>query len=206
MRNLTLAIALAVFAVSISSVDAVAQLPLITYGNNNEIELLENATNQRVDFFVSNISGKSYDTFEMFLIIGDGGSDAGGTDTGPRLTGVELGEAGTSFEGGTRGTFPSGQFPLLWSDFIDGVPNAVDGLLGTLIFDTTGITAGTSIDIKFADVTVGGVTFDSNFRGDGPGEIVDVASNGSIVVVVPEPSSGVLLIALAGLTGLRRRR
>ena len=211
MRSILRITAIVAVTLSLFSVESTAQV--LTYGDGNVIDLVEGVSNQRVDFFVNDIAGRGYDTFELFIQIGDGGTIIGGTDTGPSLItpdGVELGNAGTVFEGGTRSTSlgPS-QTPLLWADFIDGVVAEEDGIVGTLIFDASGFSAGTTIDIIFEGVVVSGNEFNTNFRGaDNIPSNLDPSSNGIIRVVaaVPEPTSSIAIVALAGIMGLRRRR
>ena len=200
--------AIAALAITLFCSNAFAQQIELGYGVNNEIVLVEETANQRVDFLVSNIAGKDYDTFELFILLGDGGAAAGGADTGPRLTAVELGNPGTVFDGGTRGSGLGGsQTDLLWADFIDSVTATADGVVGTMVFDTTGFAAGTTLDIQFENIVLGGQTFNTNFRNADTTEFVTSASNGIIrIVAVPEPSSALLMFAVTGLVGLRRRR
>jgi hypothetical protein len=200
----------AVFALAMTLFcsNAFAQQIELGYGVDNEIELVAETANQRVDFLVSNIAGKNYDTFELFILLGDGGAIANGSDTGPRLTSVELGNSGTVFDGGTRGSGLGGsQTDLLWADFIDSVTATADGVVGTMVFDTTGIAVGTTLDIQFENIELGPQTFNTNFRNADTTEFVTSNSNGIIrVVAVPEPSSALLLFAVTGLAGLRRQR
>ncbi len=208
MRNIFQIGAISALAVVLLFGTASAQVSL-TYGINNEIELLENTANQRVDIFANNVAGSDFDTFEMFVQIGDGGALAGGTDVGPGLSGVDLGESGTIFEGGNRGAgLGDSQTPLLWADFIDGVVATNDGVVGTLIFDTTGFFAGSTLDIQFTGIDIGGTIFDTVFQNADETVVVAPSSNGVVRVVsaVPEPSSVIVVLAMTGILGLRRRR
>ncbi|QEG23711.1 PEP-CTERM sorting domain-containing protein [Mariniblastus fucicola] len=210
MRNIMRFMALAALSVSLFSAEAKAQQVNLTFGTDNNINLIENLADQRVDFFINDIAGKNYDVFELWIQIGDGGTVIGGSDTGPRLTGVDLGP-GTIFEGGVRGGgLEASQTDLLWADYIDSAVATDDGLGGTLIFDTTGFLAGTTIDIRFEGIDIGGDIFNTNFRNgiDNVDEIVAPSSNGVIRVIsaVPEPASSVVILAVAGLIGVRRRR
>lgn len=211
MRTILKTTTLAVLAALLFCTQASAQAPLLSYGVNNQIELLQNQAGQRVDFFVSNIAGQGFDSFNLIVQIGDGGAVLGGTDTGPMITAVELGNPGSVFPGGNRPTInPSAQTPLLWSDAVDNVEATGDGLLGTLIFDTTGLAVGTTAPIRFDGISVGGNVLNSFFLdlddGDNPA-IVSSASSGFITIVaVPEPASTVVILAVAGILGVRRRR
>jgi len=210
MRHIIQIGTFAALAVALFCSNTFAQQVALGYGVNNEIVLVENMANQRVDIFATGLGGTGFDTFELFVLIGDGGAAAGGTDTGPGLSDVELGNPGTVFDGGTQGTFPStSQTPLLWADFIDGIDGSSvsDGNVGTLVFDTTGFSAGTSIDIQFEGINVGGTVFNTNFSNASGSENVASSSNGIIrIVAVPEPSSAIFVLAMTGLVGLRRRR
>lgn len=212
MRNTLQSATLAILATFLLYSQALGQAPVLTYGNNNTIDLVENQANQRVDFYVSNIAGMGFDTFDLFIQIGDGGTLFGGSDTGPVLSNVELGNPGTLFEGGVRAPADSTtQTPLLWADGIDNVEVTMDGILGTLIFDTTGFFAGTSIGIQFEGITIPGNanSFDTFFTDQSVLVPVPVssASNGIIrVIAVPEPASAIVILAVAGIVGVRRRR
>ena len=211
MRNILPSATLAILAPFLLFSQASAQAPVLTYGNGNVIELAENAANQRIDFFVSNVASSGFDTFELFIMIGDGGQVIGGSDTGPVITDVELGNSDSIFEGGNQAP-PNAttQTPLLWFDLIDNVEVTSDGLVGTLVLDSTGFFEGTEIDIRFEGIVVDGNTFDSFFTDTQQENAVPVsaASNGiiRIVAAVPEPASTVVILAVAGIMGVRRRR
>ena len=188
-----------------------AQEPTITYGVNNVIELVQDQANQRVDFFISDVANRDFDTFDFLLIIGDGGEIIGGSDTGPILTDVELGEPGTIFDDGNQGTVAGNQTDLLWGDTIDEFAGQRDGFAGTLVFDSTGVPLGTTLDIMFRGIDIDGEIFNSQFLDTGAidNEPVPVsfASNGSVTIVaVPEPASTAVVLAIAGFLSIRRRR
>ena len=210
MCNILKSGTLAVLAVFLFYTQASAQAPLITYGNGNVIDLVENAASQRVDFFISNVASSGFDTFELFLMIGDGGAVIGGSDTGPIITDVELGTAGSIFDGGNQAPpNAASQTPLLWFDLVDNVEVTSDGFGGTLVFDSTGFFAGTTIDLRFEGIVVNGNTFTSFFTDTSVENEVPVtaASNGIIrIVAIPEPGSMVVVLAVAGIMGVRRRR
>ena len=77
MRNTLQSATLAILATFLLYSQALGQAPVLTYGNNNTIDLVENQANQRVDFFVSNIAGMGFDTFDLFIQIGDAGRCSG---------------------------------------------------------------------------------------------------------------------------------
>ena len=192
------------------SIDVAAQQPELTYGNSNVIDLLPNTANQRVDISATNLVGQNIDSFDLFMQIGDGGAPLGGTDTGPGLTGVDLGDPGTVFEGGQRGTFnAASQTPLLWADLIENQLATFDGVVGTLIFDTTGFGPGTILPIRFEGISVGGEELNTFFSTNGADiRQVTSASNGTIRIIaaVPEPAGAIIILAFVGVAGLRRRR
>jgi len=212
MRSILKTIALAVLAISFSWGELSAQEPTISYGTNNVIELVQDQANQRVDFFISDVAGRGFDAFEVLIMIGDGGAIIGGTDTGPALTDIELGGPGTIFTNGdSSGVNPDNQTGLLWADLIDTFTVSADGFAGTMIFDASGVAPGTTLDILFRGIEINGNIFDTNFLDSSNiGNVpvpVSVASNGSITVVaVPEPASSVVILAVAGIIGIRRRR
>lgn len=179
---------------------------IITYGNgSNIIDLLPNTAGQDVQFFASGVPGEgNIDGLELNMQIGDGGTAIGGTDIGPTFEAVDM-VLGTIWNGPGGGANQDDPFvsPLLrQSTVFSNSAFSADGLVATITFDTTGFSNGTF------DFLLSGVAgnFDSVFF------LVDdtvptTAPNGFLRIgPVPEPSSATLLVGLAGLIWVRRRK
>jgi hypothetical protein len=128
----------------------------------------------------------------------DGGKLAGGNITGPTITKLDV-ITGTIFADHNTLQTPSStgyMFPQVaraGTTTPAGTTVAAEGVLATLLIDTTDIPAGTySLNLT------GTVNLDTVF-----GEIVPTIHNGTLNVI-PEPATG--LLAAAGATLLLRRR
>ena len=172
--------------------------PIITVGSH---DLLPDKANQPVDINVT--GGDLVPGLDLFLQVGDG-------DAGPQIQTVDV-LTGTIFADNNTGESlvaigGSGSLPY-WNAYAatttsNGTVSA-DGLLATVMIDTTGFTAGMwtlSVDFDY-----GGSHYASDFASDAPVTLV----NGSINIV-PEPGSLLLLfsaaIGLARWQWRRRRR
>lgn len=102
--------------------------------------LAPNAAGQQVDILVT--GGDAVAGLDLFVQIGDGGAAAGGDDTGPMITGVDL-TTGGIFAANNSGVFLD-PTPLLWGATIATTSGTVAaaGKLATLTVDTTGLTEG----------------------------------------------------------------
>ena len=168
--------------------------PSIEVGSH---DLLPNTPGQTIEVFVT--GGQAIETVNLNVQVGDG------TNTnGPTIQGVDA-ITGTLFAPPNN---DGGQFDILRDPQVfattvatpPGTTIAADGLLATIIIDTTGVNTGT-YDLKLAD-TLNDDTdlgFDINLN-----KIEPTISNGQFTVV-PEPAS-VLLLAASGVMLMHRRR
>jgi hypothetical protein len=120
-------------------------VPSVEVGSHT---LRANTPNQRIDLFVS--GGQLVAGLDLYAQVGDGGPErtmlglAAGQD-GPAITHVEL-KQGTIFSNVPDAVTNLGSLPQVasWSvSLADGGSVAADGLLATLIVDTTGFFDGT---------------------------------------------------------------
>lgn len=187
-----------------------AQTPTISFGTNNEIELVENAANQTIDIYAMNVANMNFEGFSLWMQIGDGGAAIGGVDTGPAMfTAVELFPAGSIFDNDNQTDIATS--PLAWGksqDQFGAGEYTRDGLVAQVTFDTTGIGFdGDTTTFTLFDVA-GNDTFFT--EAGGAGTFVPDGLTGTINIVeaarVPEPGSIVVLASMSTLALLRRRR
>jgi|GEM_PF-4671075 len=136
--------------------------------------------------------------FQLAVIIGDGGSDLGGSDVGPVVTGVDF--EGTILSAGDR-MEQTDSFPLapLWS--VDGVDmNSVDGVVAKLTLDTSDLAVGETFMVRLGDGIV------DSFFGNAGVRVATDFDQSFTVTVVPEPASSVLAAGLVWVVSRRRRR
>jgi hypothetical protein len=102
--------------------------------------LAPNMPGQQVRIHVT--GGEAVSGIDFFVQIGDGGAAVGGSDTGPKITSVDL-ETGTIFDMNNTGIFTD-PTPLLWGATTTSASGTVaaNGLLATLTIDTTGFANG----------------------------------------------------------------
>jgi MYXO-CTERM domain-containing protein len=173
-------------------------------------DLQPNQAGQVVPIFVLAQGGEQVQGLQFRATEGDGGAAVGGSDVAPAMTGSIL-DPGMLFNPNNVGTTDASFGPMILdlgtvtSSGTIGVPTGAV-LLGTITFDTTGMTTG-----AWALQMVGGAGGDTQispfFAGNDPGTALTIV-NGT-VQIVPEPSSVVLgLFAMAGLgaVAIRRRR
>ncbi|MFT5299799.1 MAG: hypothetical protein ACI87E_001756 [Mariniblastus sp.] len=167
------------------------------------IDLLADTPDQVVLLFGIGIaSDGGADGFELDVQIGDGGDALGGTDAFPTITDINL-INGTIWESFSPNQADVVVNPLARQSTVDTASLvAADGLIGTLVIDTTGMQSG---EINFLLSGVAG-SFNSNLS-QGTNVLTTIAPNGIIrIVAVPEPTSFVAgMFGLIGLA-LRRRR
>ena len=122
--------------------------------------------------------------------VADGGSEAGGSILGPKITGIDIvgGTLGgaTIFTGNNVGQTNSLVLPQVWEATTTTGSGTVttNGVLGFVEIDTTGFFGGEMFDLIMSNTV--------NSPTDLAGISVDV-TNGTINVI-PEPSSVVLVI------------
>lgn len=164
------------------------------------IDLMADTAQQAIEFYVT--GGDATDGFEFDLQIGDGGAEVGGTDTGPVFGAIDL-VTNTIWSAASPNQADVVDSPLAKQSTVDTASLVSgSGLIGTVMFDTTGITSG---EFAFSLTGVAG-SFNTKFF-NGANEITTVAPNGRLrIVSVPEPGF-LSLLATCGLgLGLRRRR
>jgi hypothetical protein len=180
----------------------------ISYGVNEGgilyIDLVAETANQSVQIFGSGIvADGGADGFELDVQIGDGGGVIGGTDTAPAISSIDL-ISGTIWESSGPNQTDVEVNPLLRQSIVDTSSLvSMDGLLGTIEFDTRGFGTG---EIAFLLTGVANGAADTKLT-QGVNSLTTIAPNGVIrITAVPEPSS--LFVVIAGLIGMgfHRRR
>ena len=172
-------------------------------GGTRVIELQAETANHVVQFFATGIAADGgVDSLEFDVQIGDGGAFLGGTDTSPFMTSIDL-ITGTIWTPNSPSQTDPEIHPLIRQSRVSttSLVNS-DGLIGTIVFDTTGFGTG---DIQFLLTGVAG-SFSTEFF-QGSNSLTTIAPNGIIrVSSVPEPAlTGLLALGFVGI-GLRRRR
>lgn len=106
-----------------------------------EYALRPNRAGQQVQVMVS--GGDAVQGVNLFVQLADGGVFAGGTATGPIITGVNI-TSGTIFTGNNTGARGGPDGPLFWEMGTTTATGTVttQGLLATITIDTTGIFGG----------------------------------------------------------------
>jgi hypothetical protein len=196
---------------------SLTQAASIDVGNH---QLLPNTPNQKIALYVT--GGDAIAAADLLIQIGDGGPErvnfpplTAGTDAPgvPLPIGLPNANLENPTFGPDTGIFAStpngGQFDGLGgsipqliglSILTDTGTVAANGLLATLMIDTTGFTSGTW-DLMLKDTLAGNTVFWSESANQVPLTIV----NGSLTIV-PEPTAIVLVLtASLGLFALRRR-
>ncbi len=168
--------------------------PIINVGN---IVLSPNTAGQVRQILVSGPDAVQGLNFR--LQVEDGGTGAGGSINGPKITAVDIIGPGTIFNSSNTGSVDPGSAPQFaerrTSTNLAVSPTvAASGVLANVTFDTTGFSGGI-----FALSLKGTVDGDTNFGASTPATI----TNGTLQV--PEPASlGLILVGTASL--LRRKR
>ena len=180
----------------------------VTYGSvENDtvyIDLKAETANQAVLFFASGIvADGGADSLEFDAQVGDGGAANGGMDTTPVMSSIDL-ITGTIWDSANTLQTDVEDNPLVRQSIVETGGNLVssNGLIGTIVFDTTGFGTG---EIDFLLTGVAGTANTTVFNGSTA--LTTLAPNGIIRVTnIPEPSSSLFLFAgLLGL-GIHRRR
>ena len=146
--------------------------------------------------------GEPVPGIDLFIQIGDGGEELGGTPA-PSITDVDLTPLSGIFSGLSYPQVDAVELPQACASFIildEATPSVpAYGVVAELTIDTTGFTEGVW-DLQLWGVMPGpnGLHYT-----DFAGVPVDVMNG--LIIVVPEPATLVLL-ALGGLTMLRRRK
>ena len=167
------------------------------------IDLQPNMANQAVQFFASGIAGVGVNGLELDLQIGDGGAALGGTDSMPTIGVIDL-LSGTIFDSSpTQADVVV--TPLAIQSTVDQAAGVTaDGLIATVEFDTTGITAGNTavlLNNVAGDFNTSFFVNENVADADVPDGVIRIGNPN----VVPEPTSTVLIAGL-GLAGLVQRR
>jgi hypothetical protein len=180
---------------------------IVTVGSHN---LFANTPNQ---VFTIGITGTDQVAGEDFFAqLGDGGAFNGGTDTKPIFQNIDI-VTGAIFAGNSVGAqgdpngVPPGSnagHPLLW---VDGTvtSSGTSGILATVTIDTTGVNSGT-FPVVLTGVASSLGSFNTTLRSASGDPIPLTVNNGSIIIVTPEPATGVLFAASAVFALARRRR
>lgn len=134
----------------------------------------------------------------------DGGTEFGGSEDGPAIVGVDYTNTiwnATDFDAFFSPNLGIGDFRQLVEsnvsiDFSTGTPVPANGVLARVTVDVSGLPAGRSYGLFLTGTLAG----DTTFLGLNSSQIV----NGSIEII-PEPSSGLLLLLTLGL-GICRQR
>ena len=167
--------------------------PVVVVG---EHELLANTADQLIEIMVH--GGDPVQGVNLRLQVADGGThpDAGGSIDGPKISSIDL-VAGTIFDGNHTSQNSLLSLPQVWVQSITTANSTVaaDGVLATVMIDTTGFLEG-EFDL-WAGNTLDGAT---DFAGI-PAEITE----GSIRIV-PEPASLFGLLTGLGIICVRLRR
>ncbi len=168
------------------------------------IDLLAETSNQAVQFSVvglDTVGGAN--ALEFDIQSGDGGSDFGGTNVSPLITSVDL-ETGSIFTQGTQQNVAD--FGRAKQVTIDQGPLVTtDGLIATVVFDTTGIAPG-QYEIRLNNVLPGSGPFNTRFLNSG-NTLATTSRNGFFrIAAVPEPASAVFAATGLLVVTLRRRR
>lgn len=167
-------------------------------------DVLANTANQQIDVLVSTDGGQSPTIFgsNLHFQLADG--------TGPIVEPVFNGFSidGSIFDvtgSGTAGGVVGG------GQFIDAsaTPPAAgvdaNGILVSLLIDTTGITSGTFA--LSGTITEGGANLPTQLLDGNAAARTLVINDGSVTIsAVPEPSSVVIVVAFGGIVLCRRRR
>ena len=169
-----------------------------------DVSLRPNMAGQAVQFFVTGSDAVA--GLELDIQVGDGGSDLGGTNVGPTITSIDL-ITGTAFQVDSAAQADVVTFPRARQSTVDIAGSVTadagtGGLIATVVFDTTGQTPGTY------DLLLSGVagSFSTQFFAQNGDPIQTTVTNGTVEITpVPEPAS-LGLLAVGGLTLLRRRR
>ena len=169
--------------------------------------LQPNQANQSISILIS--GGDQVKGLNFYLQVGDGGPELANYDLpagtpGPKITSVDL-KTGTIYQSVTDVASVLESIPqvatLSFPISTPGVSVTADGLLATVVLDTTGFFSGT-----FPLLMNGVLNFpeiDGPYTSDFEG-IVPTIVNGSITIV-PEPT-GVSLLLLTGALMARRVR
>ena len=184
-------IGLVVFSSLIASASAT---PIIDVGTHN---LVGNSTNQVVEIYATGT-----DMVTAFNLRAQIGADGAAASAAPIFNSID-------FSGGiwdasaytvTGDIIGDGKYTQMSVAFNPAAEVAADGLIATLVINTSGFTASESFDLKLSSSGIGS---DSIFVITGGDELAATITNGTIII--PEPAT-LSLLALGGLALIRRRR
>ncbi|WP_432799174.1 hypothetical protein [Poriferisphaera sp. WC338] len=172
--------------------------PSIQYGVNQTINLLPNAADQEISFFISGITTPAIG-LEFDIQVGDGGIDLGGDNTGPVITHIDL-ISNTIFADGSPTQTDVVTFDLARQSTIDVVSTVLeDGLLATVTFSTVGMDSG-SYDLLLSGVAG---SFNTDLF-DSIGNPLSITAPNGTINVIPEPLAIVFCLLLSPYLLLQR--
>ena len=189
---------------------AVAQaIPTIVVGNH---VLLANTAGQTIPILVTGIGANEVNGITLSVMTNGGGIAYGGTP-GPTITAMDFDSGPTIWvppSVATGHNAPATFFDnqLASANFltVSGFVTVDNGLVATLTIDTTGFVNSEIFDLQLLGFALEENTGNTGFIGNITAESI---TNGTIEIIVPEPSSVVLgLFAIAGLgaVAIRKRR
>lgn len=169
--------------------------PIIVVG---EHQLLPDTPNQSIEIMVS--GGDSVQGLNFRIQVADGGTHpmAGGSIDGPMISNIDL-LSGTIFDGNNTGQNDLLSLPQVWVQSTTSANDTVlaDGLLATVMIDTTGYMEG-EFDLRVGD------TLDS--ATDFAGVPVDITDGMLRIRGVPEPAGAPVLLTSWAVLCIARRR
>jgi len=168
---------------------------------------------QRIPVMVSSATHERVEGVNLVVQIADGGLPNNGTATAPRITNLDIVGPGAIFNASNTGSWPvylgvgtQNQPPYLMA-MADTESAAGDveanGVLAWLTVNTAGTTLGSSYRVNLQDV--GENVVDGPWTTDFAGTPATFPANDGWIVIVPEPSTLLLLLTACGIFLCRRR-
>ncbi len=168
----------------------------------------------RIPIAVSSGAHERIEGMNLAVQIGDGGLANGGKDTTPRITGIDIVGPGTVFNASNWGSTPiylgvgqENQPPYLIGRAETVTASGdldANGVLAYLTVNPEGAAIGSSYRISLQNV--GANNANGPWSTDFAGIPASFTANDGWIVIVPEPSIGVLLLAAVGTLLFTRKR
>jgi hypothetical protein len=190
------------FLLAIASASAAPVISIGTqYLSNTDVD-------QRIPIMVSSATNDRIEAIYLAVQIGDGGVLNGGVNTIPRITDLDIIGPGTIFNASNMGSNPQylGNQPhLIALDETVTLSGDLEanGILAWLTLNAYGATLGSSYKISLQNV--GANIQNGPWATDLITTSVSFAPNDGWITIVPEPSTGIMLI-IASMVCLCRRR